>query len=187
VWVYSLQSKKVATIEQRVPPRNGPNGPEDIFLMEAAAGAELGWNQFDIRLATQEEIEAEQANREAKKAEAEHERAEWRTKLEARRETKRRIRGSCNLLAVAQKQRRKSEMLVGQAWDGGDYVVFEAVDGSIQSRQTYSNKGTATRAYNRAIATGYIELNADEERFDRLCPALLETRIAPNKGRTGKR
>jgi len=186
-WVYNLRTKQVAIIEQRVPPRNGPNGPEDIFLMEAEAGARLGWYQFDIRLATREEIEAEQARRKAKKAQEEREQAQRKAKWEARWEEKRRIRGPCILFAVAKKQRRKSEMLVGRAWDGVDYLVFEAVDGAIRFRRTYGNKGAATRAYNEAIATGYTELEADEARFDRLCPALVRALPSQAKKRAGGR
>ncbi len=83
------------------------------------------------------------------------------------------------------KQRRRSEMLLGRAWDGGDHVVFEAVDGAIRSRCTYGSKGAATRAYNTAIANGYTELDAGEERFDRLCPALARAGPARTNRRAG--
>jgi len=183
-WVYNLETRQMAIIKQFLMPRNGPNGPEDMFHVGAADGALLSWCQFEIRLATQEEIEAEQANRKASKEEfqreqeeLERERVERRAESQAKWETRRRLRGSCKLFAVAQKRRRKLEMLMGRAWDGGDYVVFEAVDGAIRSRRTYRTKGVATRAYNAAIVTGYTTLDADKERFDRLCSALVEARL----------
>ena len=103
LWVYNLLTSQVAVIEQRVPPRNGPNGPEEIFLMEAEAASHLGWSQFDIRLATQEEIAAEQGRRTAKKEQAERERAERTAKWAARREEKERIRGTCILIPLSLK------------------------------------------------------------------------------------
>ena len=76
------------------------------------------WFQFEIRLAEPAEIDAEQAYRKAQQEETEREQTEWRARWDARGE----IRGSCELFAVAQKKKRKSECSKGEL--GTDAIIL---------------------------------------------------------------
>lgn len=187
VWVLNKRTGRAAVIQERARPRATPLGPEHLFIVDGdGRPLERGWHEFDLRLATDQEIAVEQASRAAAKEKREREQAEWEAEWDAqcaRLKNLKTLRHGAELYAVAARPWHKSEQLCGNAWDGKHYVVFEAMNGVIKKIRIVGSKAAATRTYNAATNIGCASLDVSDTRFDELCHQLVELAKASSRRR----
>lgn len=186
-WVYHLKRRQVARIEARFPERNGQNGPEARFLMEDRIGncVDRVWGQYDIRLATDQEISAEKTRREVEEARQRQEEERVRSEVDdrimafrTRIDEMAQIRGDWYLVSIARILMDRESKLLGQAEkiSAGNYVVFEASKEAILRYRCFNSSSEAAIYMTRLLdnSPSYTKLDRKSGDFDRLIADLAQ-------------